>query len=218
MSNNHHETRSNYDRLSRWYDFLSGSSERPARMRGLQMLQVQPDEQVLEIGCGTGESFSVLDSCVGSKGRVFGLDLSGGMLDVAKNKAQKLFLSNVDCLQGDVLHLPFPDESFDAVFMSFTLELLPASEMPAVLQECKRVLHAGGRMGVVSLLQKQKPGWMERLYTWAHYRWTRIIDCRPIPVENIVGSAGFEKSSFREMSMWGLTVGILVAVKTIENK
>ena len=182
-------------------------------MHGLQMLQIQPGEHVLEIGCGTGESLPVLNSCVDSMGRIFGLDLSAGMLGIAKNKVKRLSLSNVDFLQGDGLHLPFPDKSLDAIFMSFTLELLPATEIPFVLQECKRVLRDDGRIGIVTLLQKEDPGWMDKLYTWAHYRWPHVIDCRPIPIESIVRNAGFENSRLREMSMWGLAIGILVATK-----
>jgi demethylmenaquinone methyltransferase/2-methoxy-6-polyprenyl-1,4-benzoquinol methylase len=209
----HNETRHNYDRLSRWYDFISGSSERPARMRGLQMLDVQTGERVLEIGCGTGESLPVLDDRVGIAGKAFAMDLSAGMLDIAKGKLQKSGLSSVTCIQGDGLRLPLADKSFDAVFMSFTLELLPEEEIPVILGECRRVLCDGGRLGIVSLLQKDVPNWMERLYVWAHRRYPRAIDCRPIPVQEMVGNSGFVLSQFQEMSMWGLAVGILVAVK-----
>jgi demethylmenaquinone methyltransferase/2-methoxy-6-polyprenyl-1,4-benzoquinol methylase len=135
------------------------------------------------------------------------------MLGVAKDKLQRLRMSNVNCLQGDGLHLPFPDGSFDVIFMSFTLELLPAAEIPAVLCECKRVLRDGGRLGVASLLQKEVSNWMERLYVWAHHRFPHAIDCRPIPLQDVAGRAGFESSQLQEISMWGLAVGILVAVK-----
>jgi len=213
LNNDHSETRNNYDRLSRWYDFLSGSSERPARMRGLQMLDVQTGERVLEIGCGTGESLSVLGACVGSTGEVFGLDLSAGMLGVAKGKLRKSGLSNVIYLQGDGLHLPFANKSFDAIFMSFTLELLPEAEIPITLRECKRVLRDNGQIGIVSLLQSESPSWMECLYTWSNRRYPRAIDCRPIPIRDMVSNAGFDNSQFQEMSMWGLAVGILIASK-----
>jgi demethylmenaquinone methyltransferase/2-methoxy-6-polyprenyl-1,4-benzoquinol methylase len=211
----HDETRSNYDRLSRWYDFLSGSSERPARLRGLQMLDIRTGDRILEIGCGTGESLSVLDSCVGSTGKVFGLDLSTGMLGAAKDKVKRFALSNVGFIQGDGLYLPFPEESFDAIFMSFTLELLPVAEIPIVLQECKRVLRDSGRMGIVSLLQSESPTWMEKLYVWTHRHYPRVVDCRPIPIRDIVSRSGFDNSQFQEMSMWGLAVGILIASKTV---
>lgn len=204
-------TRANYDRLSRLYDLISGSSERPARLWGLQMLDVQAGERVLEIGCGTGESLSILESATGHAGGVVGLDLSAGMLQVAKSKIQKQKNANVHFLQGDGTCLPLYAGSFDALFMSFTLELFPSGEIPILLQECRRVLRSGGRMGLVSLLKKENPGWMEKTYTWAHRRWPQIIDCRPIPLEQTLTSAGFEISRATEMSMWGLAVGILVA-------
>ncbi|MDD2922672.1 MAG: methyltransferase domain-containing protein [Anaerolineales bacterium] len=207
--NRHHESRANYDRLSRWYDLLGASSERAAKLRGLQLLNVQPKERVLEIGCGTGESLPALSAA----NRVFGLDLSAGMLGAARKKLKKFSVSNADCLQGDGVCLPFSDKSFDAVFMSFTLELFPAEEIPLLLRECMRVLRPGGRIGVVSLARKENPNYAERIYNWAHRRFPRIVDCRPILLEDIMKDAGFEISSAQEISMWGLAVGILSASK-----
>jgi len=59
-------------------------------------------------------------------------------------------------------------------------------------------------------LQTETPGWMERAYNWAHRRWPRVIDCRPIAVEALLKSAGFEIARADELSMWGLVVGALV--------
>ena len=207
---NHQETRANYDRLSRWYDPLSASSERAAKMCGLQLLDVQSGERVLEVGCGTGE---MLPALAARARYVHGLDLSAGMLHVAMNKISRQSLSNVAHVQGDGLHLPFAGEAFDAIFVSFTLELFPEEESSLLLQECARVLRNGGRVGVVSLLQSEKPGWMERIYTWAHQRWPRAIDCRPILLEDTVEKSNFKISTIQKMSMWGLAVGILVAFK-----
>lgn len=215
MSTARQSTRANYDRLSRWYDALSGSSERPARMRGMQRLDIQPGERVLEIGCGTGEALSILAAGAGPAGGVLGLDLSAGMLRRAASKLGRDASANIQLMQGDSSHLPFADKSLDALFMSFTLELFADTEIPSLLTECRRVLRPGGRLGVVSLLQKGKPGWMERAYGWAHRRWPIAIDCRPIPLEKVTSNAGFEISHFEEVSMWGLAVGVLVAVNPL---
>jgi demethylmenaquinone methyltransferase/2-methoxy-6-polyprenyl-1,4-benzoquinol methylase len=213
MKADRNTTRANYDRLSRWYDLFSASSERTARLHGLQMLDVHPGERALEIGCGTGESLLTLASEAGSAGRVLGLDLSAGMLKIVINKLEKGSAYKITLVQGNGLCLPFPERSFDAILMNFTLELFSAFEIPCVLRECMRVLHSDGRMGITALLQKEKPGWMERAYTWAHHRWPLIIDCRPIPLEELVKSAGFEISCHSEMSMWGLAVGIFIVSK-----
>jgi ubiquinone/menaquinone biosynthesis C-methylase UbiE len=210
----HQTTRTNYDRLSRWYDILSGSSERPARLRGLQMLDVQLGERLLEIGCGTGESMFMLASRTGPVGSVFGLDLSAGMLQRAKHKLGRHALNNFLLVQGDSFQLPFSNGFFDAIYMSFTLELFPALEIPILLKECKRVLPPTGRMAVVSLSQNEDPGWMERAYQWAHHRWPLVIDCRPISLKEILTGAGFDIFNSSETSIWGLTIGIYLAIKS----
>lgn len=211
MITDHQSIRNNYDRLSRWYNLISGSSERLARTRGLEALDVQLGEQVLEIGCGTGESLVILTSRVGHTGHIYGLDLSSGMLDVAKSKLGKSSLLDATLLQGDAFCIPIANETMDAVFTSFTLELFPSKEISVILQECKRILHPGGRLCTVVLLQKGKPNWMEKLYILAHHQWPLIIDCRPIPVTDMLQSAGFKVSKMSEMSIWGLAVGIVVA-------
>lgn len=211
---NHLTTRANYDRLSRWYDFLSGSSERSAKAHGLQLLDIQSGERILEIGCGTGETLFRLASATGSTGYLFGLDLSAGMLQKSKNRLKKHDLTNYILIHGDSLQLPFGSSNFDAIFMSFTLELFPFPEMPILLNECKRVLFPGGRMAVVSLLQKEYPGCMETVYTWAHQRWPAVFDCHPIPLKDILSDAGFTITTASETSIGGLPAGIILASKS----
>ncbi len=208
------ETRTNYDNLSQWYDALSASSERPLALHGLQMLDAQPGERILEIGCGTGASLPDLATGTGSTGQILGFDLSRGMLNRAREKLGKhSTLSSVQLLQGDAYRLPLASETLDAIFLSFTLELFPTMGIPLALQGCLRVLRRTGRIAIVSLLQKDPPGTMERAYNWAHRRWPHVIDCRPIPWENMVKSAGFVIRRKTELSMWGLAVGVILAVK-----
>lgn len=210
MSNAHRETRANYDRLSRWYDILSGSSEQTLRRRGLSMLDLQPGDRVLEIGCGTGESLPDLAS---RAGQVVGFDLSAGMLDVARKKLKRNPSPKAVLLQGDAARLPFAGKTFDAIFMSFTLELFPDAEIPHFLKECKRALRPGGRVGLIALVQSKKPGWMERVYGRVHLCWPRVIDCHPIPIEEAMMGAGFKIDRATAASLWGLAVGLLVASK-----
>ena len=203
-------TRTNYDRLSRWYDILSGSSERPARVCGVQMLDIQPGERILEIGCGTGESLPMLSSRIDHARDVIGLDLSSGMLKVAKHKLERQSITNVQFMHADGTRLPFGKDVFHSIFMSFTLELFPETEISHLLMESKRVLRPGGRLGIVSLLQKDQPGWMEKGYNWAHHHWPAFIDCKPIPLLRLLEQSDFTIRDMVEKSMWGLTVGIVV--------
>jgi ubiquinone/menaquinone biosynthesis C-methylase UbiE len=206
------EARATYDRISRWYDLVEGWSEREYVAKGLQRLQVQPGETVLEIGFGTGHGLLALATGVGDSGKVYGLDLSEGMLRIARQRAEHAGLADrIDLRLGDATALPFEANSFDAAFMSFVLELFDTPEIPIVLGECQRVLHGSGRIAVVALSKEGEGGFPVRVYEWAHEHWPAFLDCRPIFVQRALADAGFEVSSATEETMWGLPVEIVVA-------
>ena len=115
-----------YDRISHAYDLISDAGEHKAREQGEQTLNVQSGENVLEIGFGTGNTLLHLAEAVGQSGRVSGIDVSTGMLEVATRKVESKGLADrVDLSVGDARQLSYKDDSFDAVFASFTLELFP---------------------------------------------------------------------------------------------
>ena len=204
--------RASYNRLSRWYDMIAGGSERKFREKGLDLLSVSAGETVLEVGCGTGHSLQALSPKVGPNGRVYGLDLSDGMLMQARSRLDKSRAGQWVSLQcGDAVCLPFPAESFDALFMSFTLELFDTPELPMVLAECQRVLKQGGRLSVVALAKKKKLA--VSLYEWFHMRLPDYVDCRPIYTRELLTEAGFHMVEAIELVMWGLPVDVIMACK-----
>jgi demethylmenaquinone methyltransferase/2-methoxy-6-polyprenyl-1,4-benzoquinol methylase len=204
--------RATYDRLSRWYDLISATSERKYVKEGLKLLHAMDGEKVLEIGFGTGWALIEIARSVGHSGQVFGIDLSPGMLRKATQKMKKSGLSErVELKTGDAADLPYGDQLFDAIFMSFTLELFDTPEIPVVLGECKRVLAPHGRIGIVSLAHKERVNIAMRAYLWAHERFPNLADCRPIVVAESLGDAGFEIVNARAKRMWGLPVDIVLA-------
>jgi len=203
-----------YNRLSRWYDWIAGSTERKYRDLGLQLLQAQEGENILEIGFGTGHCLLTLAKAVGPQGKVCGIDISAGMREIAWRRLQSAGVADwVDLQVGDAAQLPFEPGSFHAIFMSFTLELFDTPEIPLVLEQCRLVLRSGGRLGLVAMVKPEHPGFAVRLYEWCHARWPAMVDCRPIHARAALQEAGFRIENTMRLMMWGLLVDVIRAEK-----
>lgn len=125
-----------YDKISH-YGFLGQWSKWQQtvlpRMQG---------KRVLEIGCGTGSLLQVL---LERKYRAFGLDASPAMLKQARKKLDRAGFKG-RLVQGQVQHLPFPDNSFETVVSTFPTSYIMSLES---LNEIQRVLYPGGRLVIV---------------------------------------------------------------------
>lgn len=205
--------RASYNRMSKIYSFLSDESEQrfvSAAIEGL--LQPEPGEVVLEPGFGTGQVLVALAELVGEDGRVYGIDISDGMLaQTTKRVAEHGLTERVDLQRGSATAMPYADATFDAIFMSFTLELFPDDQIPQVLAECERVLKPSGRLCVACMSSEGGIPTMERLYEWSHRAFPNIVDCRPIDAGQALTDAGFTLEKKKGMSMWGLAVDVILA-------
>jgi ubiquinone/menaquinone biosynthesis C-methylase UbiE len=215
MKNVHSETnRSFYDRISHSYDLIADAGEHTAREKGERALYLQPGESVLEIGFGTGNSLLYFVECVGPDGAVAGVDISPRMRDVAEEKLRARSLQDWVCLKiGDARQLPFDDNHFDAVFMSFTLELFPATDIPLVLDEVERVLKPDGRTAVVAMAspnELERASTLERTYVWMHRHFPHIVDCQPINAASFLKNTNFAITSEEEVEIWTMPVRITV--------
>jgi len=212
VSNTREQVQANYDRLSHVYDWFTTGPERKLQREGIARLQVHEGESVLEIGFGTGQGLVIMARSVGSTGRVYGIDLSAGMLRVAASRIAGAGLAErVELRQADAAQLPYPESSMDAVFMSFTLELFDTPEISMVLRECRRVLRPGGRIVLVAL-SNTRPGLALTIYEWAHRTFPLFVDCRPIFATEAVQQAGFAEVKAVKSSLWGLAVESVCAV------
>jgi demethylmenaquinone methyltransferase/2-methoxy-6-polyprenyl-1,4-benzoquinol methylase len=109
-------------------------------------------------------------------------------------------------IQGDGTLLPLVRDSFDGVFLSFTLELFNDADMATALGECQRVLKSDGRLGVVSMAKQDVLAC--RLYEWGHAHWPAVLDCRPIKLREHLEAGGFRVQVLKVEMMWGLPVEI----------
>jgi len=207
-------TKSFYDRISKAYDLIADSGERTAREKGLALLGAAAGEKVLVVGFGTGHSVAALAHNVGDKGRVYGIDISEGMLEVAsKRVADERVAGQGELSLGDARPLKFGDNAFDVAFISFTLELFSETEIPRVLGEIRRVLRPGGRLAVVAMSREPHENVMSEIYIWMHRHFPHFVDCQPIAARDLAGRAAFMVERTENMAIWSLPVAIVLARK-----
>lgn len=117
------------------------------RRRAIEALQLRPDSDVLEIGCGTGLNFRfVLDALDPQKGRLLGLDFSDDMLRQAEKRVAARHWRNVELLQGDATAMQL-NRRFDGILFAYSLTMIP--DWPRAIECAKAHLKPGGRLVVL---------------------------------------------------------------------
>jgi len=207
-----------YDRISVIYDWLGGIFERKHAKKALKYLEIENGEIVLEIGFGTGHCLQRIALSVGKTGKAYGVDISDRMLQITRKRLKKAgLIDRVELFNRDTSKLPFNNETFDAVFMSFTLELFDTPEIPQLLNEVRRVLKVKGRLGVTSLSKSKGNSLPIRIYEWIHREWPKYVDCRPIYLEQTLRKADYTIQQSETDKVLLLPVEIVVAIKNNKN-
>jgi demethylmenaquinone methyltransferase/2-methoxy-6-polyprenyl-1,4-benzoquinol methylase len=110
--------------------------------------------RVLDVGCGTGEISFMAAERAGKDGEVIGVDITPGMLEMARKKMPERKLpKDVDFRVGDALAMEFPDDSFDLVTSGYMLRNV--TDIPKAISEMYRVLKPGCKV-IVAELAKPK--------------------------------------------------------------
>ncbi|MCX4824948.1 class I SAM-dependent methyltransferase [Streptomyces sp. NBC_01142] len=118
----------------------------------LEQAGVERGQHVLDAGCGAGDFIPRLAALVGPTGRVTAVDLAEENAALAARRVQEQQpVCPVDVQQGTVLALPHPDDSFDTVWCSNTVQYLDDCELDAALAEMMRVTRPGGTVAVKDL-------------------------------------------------------------------
>lgn len=184
-----------YDRLAKRYDLQHTVLTARSDGRGRKMIverTVRPGDVVLDCGAGTGSTGLLAAKRVGSSGKVVLLDMSEGMLAVARGKAETAGVENrLEFHVGDILHLPFDEASFDVVLSTYSM--CPLYDPAEGAREVYRVLKPGGRAGFAhsadprNVFLRLLAGWVEGL-AW---RFPSIsMGCRSVSVLPALQEAG----------------------------
>lgn len=145
-----------YD-LMEWFidTFMFRGQMRQLRRRAADLARIQPGEQALDVGCGTGTLALIVRKRVGRAGHVAGVDPGTEQIARARSKAARRHLS-IDFQVGVIEQLPFPDATFDVVFSTLMMHHLPAPLKRQGLAEIARVLKPGGRLIIADFKRKQE--------------------------------------------------------------
>jgi len=108
--------------------------------------EIAEGQIVLDLGSGGGIDVLLSARRVGPTGKVYGLDMTDEMLDLARRNAAEAGVTNVEFLKGDIEAIPLPDATVDVIISNCVINL--SVDKPAVMAEMSRVLRSGGRVGV----------------------------------------------------------------------
>jgi len=108
--------------------------------------ELREGEVVLDLGSGGGIDVLLSARRVGPTGKVYGLDMTDEMLELARENARKSGATNVEFLKGYIEDVPLPDASVDVIISNCVINL--STDKPRVISEMHRVLRAEGRLGI----------------------------------------------------------------------
>jgi len=137
-----------YNAASDHYDESALSFWDRFGLRTVDRLALQPGARVLDVCSGSGASALPAAERVTPKGRVLAVDLAEGLLDLARAKAERRGLHNIEFRVEDFEELGLPDNSFDAVICVFGIFFVP--DMPGAVRELWRMVHPGGQLAITT--------------------------------------------------------------------
>lgn len=136
---------------SRWDGFTDGERVRKTLRLVLSDMQIEPDEHIVDLGCGTGNLTAVLVDILGPKGTVTAIDFASAMIDVARGKIGD---ERVRWLVADVVQLPLDADSVNRVICYSAWPHFPDHRGAA--RELHRVLRPGGMLHVMHIDSRDK--------------------------------------------------------------
>lgn len=191
-----------YDFHSVFYDATFGRLVKRRIAKAIDHMNIQETDRVLDLGIGTGVSLNYYPA----HGQIIGIDLSDGMLRECRKKISERGLKNAVVMQGDALHLPFADNSFDHVFISHVISVV--SDPCRLIQEAQRVARPGARIVMVNHFQSTNR-FIALLEKWLCPLCTRLGWRSDLPLQDLVARTGVQvdyRYKLESIDLWETVV------------
>ena len=156
-----------YQSGAKHYDFttvlfrLIGLRMKAYRLLAIKKLSLQSGNCVIELGCGTGLNFPFLMEQIGPEGRLIGVDLTPGMLDIARVRVERSGWTNVELIQSDIAAYDFP-KGANGVLATGLFGYIP--EYDRVIKAASQALLPGGHLSILDGKQPENlPSWLFKI-------------------------------------------------------
>lgn len=150
---------SGYDK-SLWLFYLLGFRVRAYREAAVESLNLKEGDTVVDLGCGTGLNFELLEKRIGPGGQIIGVDLTESMLKQAQQRIDKSGWNNVTLIQRDMGRFKIPDQA-DVILSTFALTMSP--DYDKIIERISDSLEPGKRFSILELKKPDNwPDWLVR--------------------------------------------------------
>jgi demethylmenaquinone methyltransferase/2-methoxy-6-polyprenyl-1,4-benzoquinol methylase len=151
-----------YDITSRLYP-APGYPSPAQRLRAVRALGLRAGDSVIDMACGTGLNFPLIEEVIGPGGRITGVDLTDAMLAQAQRRIATNGWRNIGLVQANAADFDFP-AGIDAILSTYALSQVP--ECAKVIAHGAAALSPGGCLVVLDLkIPDSTPGWLTQLGT-----------------------------------------------------
>ena len=191
--------------LGRLMGFLMNWRHRPLSQWTVELMNIQPDDSVLDIGCGGGVAIKEIAK-IAASGFVAGVDYSDIMVRQAlRHNAAAVGAMRVAIKNGSISNLPFKDESFDKACAIESFNFWP--DPIAGLKEVHRVLRPKGLVAIATGWSKEMPNQQKYVAMAQKMRFSLYSGLEMVEV---LTAAGFSQAEFqlKDGKHWLCTIGV----------
>lgn len=140
-----------YAAVSPVYDLIFNRIFFPGRVEAIKLLEVGPEDRLLEVGIGTGLNLPLYPR----HRQLVGIDISRRMLRRARKRVRKLNANYVHLAVMDAMQMGFPDDCFDRVLATYVISAVP--DPIQVLREIRRVCRPKGHIIILNHFKSEHP-------------------------------------------------------------